>query len=147
MISANLYNTGTAKARDDRHLKVSIKKVPALYDLLYGAFALVMLIAAVITTLPKGFSFTGVGATLMSWANHLWWLTIPGIIFHLLSYFSSHNQRLLLVGNLVGICAFIAFILIPNYSVFALIGLFGAMVFVLAGANRAQRMRKDSEVS
>ena len=50
MISANLYNTGTAKARDDRHLKVSIKKVPALYDLLYGAFALVMLIAAVVTT-------------------------------------------------------------------------------------------------
>ena len=64
-----------------------------------------------------------------------------------MSYFSSHNQRLLLVGNLVGICAFIAFILIPNYSVFALIGLLVAMVFVLAGANRAQRMRKDSEVS
>ena len=128
-------------------MKISIKKVPALYDLLYGAFALVMLVAAIMATLPNGFSLTGVGSTLMQWANHLWWLTLPGIVLHLLSYFASQNQRLLLIGNLIGLCAFIAFILIPNYSVFALIGLFVAMVFVLAGANRAQRMRKDSEVS
>lgn len=147
MVSANLYNTVTAKTRDDRHLKISIKKVPALYDLIYGAFALVMLIVAIVTTLPNGFSFTSVGATLMTWADHLWWLTVPGIIFHLLSYFVSQHSRLLTVGNIIGLCAFIAFILIPNYSVFALIGLVVAMLLILRGANRSHRMRKESEVS
>ena len=118
-------------------MKISIKKVPALYDLLYGAFALVMLVAAIMATLPNGFSLTGVGSTLMQWANHLWWLTLPGIVLHLLSYFASQNQRLLLIGNLIGLCAFIAFILIPNYSVFAVIGLAVAMFLILSGAKRS----------
>ncbi len=119
-------------------MKISIKKVPALYDLLYGAFALVMLVAAIMATLPNGFSLTGVGSTLMQWANHLWWLTLPGIVLHLLSYFASQNQRLLLIGNLIGLCAFIAFILIPNYSVFAVIGLAVAMFLILSGAKRSR---------
>ena len=124
-------------------MKISIKKVPALYDLLYGAFALVMLVAAIMATLPNGFSLTGVGSTLMQWANHLWWLTLPGIVLHLLSYFASQNQRLLLIG----LCAFIAFILIPNYSVFAVIGLAVAMFLILSGAKRSRRVHNNSEVS
>ncbi|MEN2327819.1 hypothetical protein ABC639_00010 [Lacticaseibacillus paracasei] len=128
-------------------MKISIKKVPALYDLLYGAFALVMLVAAIMATLPNGFSLTGVGSTLMQWANHLWWLTLPGIVLHLLSYFASQNQRLLLIGNLIGLCAFIAFILIPNYSVFAVIGLAVAIFLILSGAKRSRRVHNNSEVS
>lgn len=116
-------------------LKLSLIKLPALYSIFFIFYRALELIGALVMNL-KAFSLPAVGATLMQWESYLWYIAAFGIILHLISVARSLNDNnRIAYGNTLGICAFIADILIPNYSIFALIGHVFATRLILTGAN------------
>ncbi|MFD1484209.1 hypothetical protein ACFQ5J_03065 [Lacticaseibacillus baoqingensis] len=96
-------------------MKLSFIKLPALFGVVYAAFTVVVLIVATIYAVAKGFSLSLVGETLMAWEAHWWWLSIIGGLLHLLSYIKSRTKRLMWC-NWLGMCLYIGYVLIPNYS-------------------------------
>ncbi|WP_461212813.1 hypothetical protein [Lacticaseibacillus sp. GG6-2] len=101
-------------------MKLSLIKLPALFGVLYALFTAIILIVATIYAVTKGFSTEQVGATLMNWEPHWWYLSIIGGLLHLISFIRSKSPRLL-ISNTVGICLFIGYALVPNYSLILLI--------------------------
>lgn len=101
-------------------MKLSLIKLPALFGVLYALFTAIVLVVATIYAVTKGFSTAQVGATLMNWEPHWWYLSIIGGLFHLISFIRSKSPRLL-ISNTVGICLFIGYALVPNYSLILLI--------------------------
>ena len=101
-------------------MKLSLIKLPALFGILYALFTAIMLIVASVYALTKGFSTVQVGTTLMSWEPHWWYLSIVGVLLHLLSFIKAKRRRLL-IANTAGICVFIGYALVPNYSLILLV--------------------------
>jgi len=113
-------------------MKVSIIKLPALYTLVFSGYRVLELLIASAVHIKSGFSFPAVGATLMQWESFLWWLAAIGLLLHVISYFRSlHSPASDMWGNLIGACAFVADILIPNYAFWILIAHFISMLMLL----------------
>ncbi|KRM72725.1 hypothetical protein [Lacticaseibacillus brantae] len=127
-------------------MKFSLIKLPALYTLVFLGYRIIELIIASIVHIQSGFSFPAVGATLMGWESYLWWLGAIGLLLHLISYFKSiHGPAGDIWGNLIGACAFIADILVPNYAFWLLFAHLISMMLLLrttpqttATANRGE---------
>lgn len=98
-------------------MKPSILKLPALFGFFYVIFAILTVIAASMTAVTQGFSLIRVAANLFSWESRWWWLSIVGVLLHVLSYMHSLRHPRLMVANGLGVCVYIAYALIPNYSV------------------------------
>ena len=113
-------------------MKVSLIKLPALYALAFCGYRVLELIIASVVHIQSGFSFPAVGATLMQWESFLWWLAAIGLILHVILYFKGlHSPAGDLWGNLIGACAFIADILVPNYAFWIVIAHLISMVLLL----------------
>ncbi|MCI1987335.1 MAG: hypothetical protein LKJ69_12385 [Lactobacillus sp.] len=111
-------------------MKLSFIKLPALYGVVYALFTVVVLIVATVYAVSKGFSTGLVGETLLAWESHWWWLSIFGGLLHLLSYIKSHSKRLMW-SNWIGMCLYIGYVLIPNYSL-PLVVLHFIVIYVIA---------------
>ncbi|KRK73413.1 hypothetical protein [Lacticaseibacillus nasuensis] len=96
-------------------MKLSWIKLPALYGVLYWCFAAVMLAGAGAMAVAQGFSVGAVAKLLLAWQNQWWWLALVGLLLHVLAYAKSLRSVKLMVTNTIGTCAFVAYILIPNF--------------------------------
>lgn len=112
-------------------MKPSVIKLIGLYSLLYAVFTVVVLLWASLTALRSGFSFPAVGRLMMLWEPRWWWLSVIGIALHVLAYLKALRRPRLLLGNLLCIWAFVAYALVPNYSLYlAIMQLAGVFIIM-----------------
>ncbi|MFD1440604.1 hypothetical protein [Lacticaseibacillus hegangensis] len=114
-------------------MKPSVIKLIGLYSLLYAGFSILVLLWAGLVAMRSGFSFPAVGRLMMLWEPRWWWLSVIGVILHVLAYLKALRRPRLMLGNLLCIWAFVAYVLVPNYSLYLvvlqLIGVFVIMTY------------------
>ncbi|MFD1431815.1 hypothetical protein [Lacticaseibacillus yichunensis] len=98
-------------------MKLSLVKLPALYGFMYAVFITgVMVAAALSLVVQHQFSLPACGDLLFTWTLQWWWLNLVGAALHVLSYAKSLTSKMGMVANTLGVCVYIAYALIPNYS-------------------------------
>ncbi|WP_125703608.1 hypothetical protein [Lacticaseibacillus daqingensis] len=98
-------------------VKISTVKVIAGVSLLYLIFTFGVLLAAGIKLVPTGFNMTALGQLMLEWEPHWWWLSIIGGGMHVFAFICSLRRNRLLIANTVCLWAFIAYALVPNFTV------------------------------
>ncbi|WP_262316744.1 hypothetical protein [Lacticaseibacillus parakribbianus] len=101
-------------------MRRSVVKILALFSVVYMLFAAAVLVAAVIQTWSGGLSPAGVARQLLTWEPRWWWLSLIGGALHLLGFLRSLRRPRLMVGNTLCLWAFIAYALVPNYTLIIL---------------------------
>ncbi|WP_338215772.1 hypothetical protein [Lacticaseibacillus salsurivasis] len=99
-------------------MKTSLVKMIGLYSFLYALFTLGVLAYASLLSFRSGFSFPAVGEQMMQWEPHWWWLSIIGVVLHGFAYLKAMRRPQLMIAHLICVWAFVAYPLIPNYSLF-----------------------------
>lgn len=99
-------------------MKPSVIKLIGFYSLLYAGFSIGVLLWASLTAMRTGFSFPAVGRLMMLWEPQWWWLSVIGVGLHAFAYLKALRRPRLMLGNLLCIWAFVAYALVPNYSIF-----------------------------
>ncbi|WP_225047396.1 hypothetical protein [Lacticaseibacillus kribbianus] len=99
----------------------SVVKILALFSVVYILFTVMVLAAAVVTTWSGGLTTAGIARQLFAWEARWWWLSLIGGVLHLLGYLRSLRRPRLMVGNTLCLWAFIAYALVPNYSLIILL--------------------------
>lgn len=98
-------------------MKISLRKLPFLYDLIFLAVTLIQSIIILIVN-PHLNNFMLIYSDSMA---KVWWLSIIAIILHIISYLTSLDRNMALFANLVAMLAYIIFILLPGYLIWALV--------------------------
>ncbi|KRL61462.1 hypothetical protein [Latilactobacillus fuchuensis] len=103
-------------------MKISIRKLPFLYDLIFLAVTVIQSIIILVVN-PHLTNFMTIYSDSM---GKVWWLSLIAIVLHVVSYLTSLSRNTALFANLVAIIAYIIFILLPGYFI-------GALILLLIG--------------
>ncbi|WP_125712959.1 hypothetical protein [Agrilactobacillus yilanensis] len=103
-------------------MHLSIKKLPALFDLVFLFITFLEIIALFFLcvssqdmTLQNFFTLYG------TVAGKIFWIFLVGILLHIISYVKSLDNNWLLFANICGIFAYLTFWILPNYFPIAVI--------------------------
>ncbi|GAF41398.1 hypothetical protein FC83_GL002275 [Agrilactobacillus composti DSM 18527 = JCM 14202] len=97
-------------------MHLSIRKFPALFDILFLIITLFEILAIIVMCLTSQMlDISDFFIIYSNIADKIFWIFILGIGLHIFSYLKSLDNNWLLFGNLFGIFGFLIFWILPQY--------------------------------
>lgn len=97
-------------------MHLSIKKLPALFDLVFLLMTFLEIIALFFLCLTsQNLAFRDFFTIYGTIAGKVFWIFLIGILLHVISYIKALDNNWLLFANICGIFAYLIFWILPQY--------------------------------
>ena len=125
-------------------MKISLLKLPGLYDTLFMLFLLLSCAVLGIGHILPLFHVDNFMAARTALLSHLAIFTWIGIGLHLISYLRAFQIPAMLLANIAGIGAFLIFWLLPSVALVPSLLLIGAILLTQKTAKHKARLHQAS---
>ncbi|MCD2257366.1 hypothetical protein ACNAN0_06430 [Agrilactobacillus fermenti] len=103
-------------------MRLSIRKLPALFDLIFLLVTILEILTLFLMCLfSSRYTVHDIFKVYGNISAKVFWIYSIGILLHIISYIKSLESNWILFANLIGIFSFLIYWILPNYFLVALV--------------------------